>query len=53
VETTEHEGDWLGCAKALVGHGMVPARDGQYGDDVVEFFDSVRAGKNRGVIDPE
>ena len=40
---TEREGDWLECAEALVEHGMVPNWDGDYADDVSDYFATIRA----------
>ncbi|MGC1298293.1 MAG: ankyrin repeat domain-containing protein [Alloacidobacterium sp.] len=35
-------GDWLGCAKTLIAHGMpVPSNDYQFSDDVTEYFESL------------
>ncbi len=31
-------GDWVGCAKALVEHGMPIDRSGQYSEEVADFF---------------
>lgn len=36
-------GDWAGCAKALLDHGMTPADfDGDYSDEVVEVVTAER-----------
>lgn len=38
----ETGGDWVGCAKALVAHGMIPDWEGDYSDDVMAFFAAER-----------
>jgi len=43
VPKTEREGDWLGCAKALIKHGMIPNWEGDYADDVADYFATIRA----------
>jgi ankyrin repeat protein len=36
-------GDWVGCAKALVDHGMpIPTSGDRFSDDVAEFLDAQR-----------
>ncbi len=37
------QGDWVGCAKALVDHGMPVDLQGDYSDEVAEFFAAQRA----------
>jgi ankyrin repeat protein len=40
-------GDWLGCAKALVEHGMpIPVKMDDYSKEVVAYFEEVRRLKN-------
>jgi ankyrin repeat protein len=39
----EH-GDWVGCARALVEHGMPLDLQGDYSDEVTDFFAAQRAG---------
>jgi hypothetical protein len=35
-------GDWLGCAKTLIAHGMpVPSHVYEFSDDVTEYFESL------------
>jgi ankyrin repeat protein len=37
-------GDWVGCAKALVDHGMpIPVKTDDYSKEVASYFDEVRA----------
>ena len=38
------QGDWVGCAEALVAHGMpILELEGQYSEEVTEFLDEARA----------
>jgi len=37
------QGDWVGCAKALVEHGMPIDLQGDYSDEVADFFAAQRA----------
>jgi ankyrin repeat protein len=37
------QGDWVGCAKALVDHGMPVDLQGDYSDEVADFFAAQRA----------
>jgi hypothetical protein len=42
------EGDWVGCAEALVEHGMpVLEIDGDYSEEVAEFLAAERAKRER------
>ena len=36
-------GDWVGCAKALVEHGMPIDREGTYSDEVAGFFAALQS----------
>jgi ankyrin repeat protein len=38
------QGDWVGCARALVEHGMPLDLQGDYSDEVADFFAAQRAG---------
>ncbi|HWD00462.1 MAG TPA: hypothetical protein VG456_27080 [Candidatus Sulfopaludibacter sp.] len=38
-------GDWVGCAKALVEHGMPADIEGNYGEEVAEFLAARSAGR--------
>lgn len=41
IETTK--GNWLGCAKALIAHGMpLPPDDYEFSEEIEEYFDSLR-----------
>lgn len=41
-------GDWVGCARVLVEHGMpIPSADQPFSDQVKEFFDGLRRGSTR------
>jgi hypothetical protein len=48
IQKTEREGDWLGCAKALIEHGMTPDWEGEYADDVADYFGTLRTEQSRG-----
>ncbi len=48
IQKTEREGDWLGCAKALIEHGMTPDWEGEYADDVADYFATLRTEQSRG-----
>ena len=37
------KGDWVGCAEALVEHGMPIDPQGNYSDEVAEFFAAQQA----------
>jgi ankyrin repeat protein len=44
VNNTAFHGDWLGCAKALVAHGMpLPPESYEFSEEVTDYFESLRA----------
>jgi ankyrin repeat protein len=49
LNNAEFDGDWPGCAKALVAHGMpLPPECHEFSEEVTEYFETLRALQNQG-----
>ena len=47
MNNVHFHGDWLGCAKALIVHGMpLPPEGHEFSEEVTEYFETMRAFQN-------